>query len=128
MHLLNSRLKRILSLSILGITFGLTIYFVFYLSRGSFNSDCADSLYWAQASYVSKSFFNPDFIYACTLPFGGQWFFFPFIGIFGVSMKTQVLGMGLFLFVFTLTLFLFLKLFIFQQMKVAFIVHLHCLF
>ena len=76
-----------------------------------YNSDCADSLFWAQASYEAKSLFNKDFIYACTLPFGGQWFFLPFIGLFGMTMKTQILGMCLFLLVFSLSLFFFLKVF-----------------
>ncbi|MCI8996468.1 MAG: hypothetical protein HFI30_12440 [Lachnospiraceae bacterium] len=76
-----------------------------------YNSDCADSLFWAQASYEAKSLFNKDFIYACTLPFGGQWFFLPFIGLFGMTVKTQILGMCLFLLVFSLSLFFFLKVF-----------------
>ncbi|MCI9477575.1 MAG: hypothetical protein HFI21_01055 [Lachnospiraceae bacterium] len=109
MQNLNNKFKSLPWLCILGSTFALIAYFVFFPSRNDFNSDYADSLYWAKAAYDAKSFFDPDFIYACTLPFGGQWFFLPFIGIFGVSMEAQILGMSLFLFVFTLTLFFLFK-------------------
>lgn len=89
----------------------LVLTYICQTGRAFYNSDCADSLFWAQAAYEAKSFFNKDFLYACTLPFGGQWFFLPFIGFFGMTMKTQMLGMCLFLLVFSLSLFFFLKAF-----------------
>lgn len=77
---------------------GFVIYYVIYPSGAYFHSDCADTIYWAQASYDSGSVFNPDFGYAATLPFGGAMLMAPFIGAFGVSMTTHHIGMVLFTF------------------------------
>lgn len=77
------------------------IYYIIYPSAAFFHSDCSDTILWAQASYDSGSLFSPDFGYAAMLPFGGTMLMIPFIGIFGVSMTTQHIGMVL----FTLLLF-----------------------
>lgn len=75
---------------------GMIIYYIIWPSAAFFHADCSDTILWAQASYDSKSLFNPDFGYAATLPFGGTMLMVPFIGIFGVSMTTQHIGMVLF--------------------------------
>lgn len=75
---------------------GMIIYYIIWPSEAFFHADCSDTILWAQASYDSKSLFNPDFGYAATLPFGGTMLMVPFIGIFGVSMTTQHIGMVLF--------------------------------
>lgn len=80
----------------LTLAVGAVIYYIIWPSGAYFHADCSDTILWAQASYDSKSLFNPDFGYAATLPFGGTMLMLPFIGIFGVSMTTQHIGMVLF--------------------------------
>lgn len=80
---------------------GAAIYYIIFPSAAFFHSDCADTIYWAWASWESKSLFNGDFGYAAALPFGGTTLMTPLIGIFGVSMTTHHIGMVL----FTLILF-----------------------
>lgn len=74
----------------------LIIYFILFPSRVQYHSDCTDTIMWAQASYDAKALFNPNFNYACFLPFGGQLYMLPFIPIFGVSLITHNIGMILF--------------------------------
>ena len=87
------------------LAFGVVLYYILALSPAYFHSDCTDSLLWALASYESGDIFNPDFGYAAMLPFGASLWFVPLIAIFGVTMKTQLLGMAVFLVIFTLSLF-----------------------
>jgi hypothetical protein len=81
--------------------FAAVAYYILFPSRGYFHSDCADTLYWAQASYDAKALFNHEFKYASLLPFGGSLLMLPWISWFGVSMTTQTIGMLLFLVLFT---------------------------
>ncbi len=85
----------------------MVFYYVIFPSRGEFTSDFTDTLMWAKASVDSHTLFNKDFNYAAVLPFGGQLLMIPFVLIFGVSMKTQILGMLSFivLFIFALVFF-----------------------
>ncbi len=80
---------------------GLIGYYVLFPSKNFFHSDTTDTLMWAVASYESGSLFNPDFNYACLLPFGTSLFMWALIPIFGVSMTTHVLGMLCFFLCFT---------------------------
>lgn len=75
---------------------GLVIYYIICPSAAFFHSDCADTLYWAQASYDGKTLYNPDFGYAAFLPFGGTMIMLPFIGLTGVSLTTHHIGMVIF--------------------------------
>ncbi len=75
---------------------GVVIYYIVCPSAAFFHSDCADTLYWAQASYDGKTLYNPDFGYAAFLPFGGTMLMAPFIGLTGVSLTTHHIGMVLF--------------------------------
>lgn len=75
---------------------GIVIYYILYPSAAFFHSDCADTLYWAQASYDGKTLYNPDFGYAAFLPFGGTMIMLPFIGLTGVSLTTHHIGMVIF--------------------------------
>ena len=109
MNMINQKWKYLCGALLVLFAFSLVLSYICQTGRAFYNSDCADSLFWAQAAYEAKSFFHKDFIYACTLPFGGQWFFLPFIGLSGMTMQTQMLGMCLFLLVFSLSLFFFLK-------------------
>lgn len=81
-------------------------YYILFPGWGYFHSDCTDTILWAQASYDAGALFNPDFEYACLLPFGGQLLMLPFIGLFGVSTTTHAIGMLLFLLLFTASLLL----------------------
>ncbi len=83
------------------ISLATVIYYIIYPSAAFLHADCTDTILWAQASYDGKCLFNENFGYAAMLPFGGTMLMIPFIGIFGVSMTTQHIGMVL----FTLLLF-----------------------
>ena len=76
-------------------------YYVLLPSRTVYHSDTTDTLMWAIASYEGKSLFNPDFNYACLLPFGTSLIMTALIPLFGVSMTTHVLGMLGFFLLFT---------------------------
>jgi hypothetical protein len=91
------------------VAFATVAYYIVFPSRGYFHSDCTDTLYWAQASYDTGSLFNRDFTYASLQPFGGLLLMLPWIGLFGVSMTTQTIGMLLFLAIFTATVVFLLR-------------------
>lgn len=84
-------------------------YYVLFPSRYYFHSDTTDTLMWAQASYDGGSLFNPDFAYACLLPFGTSLIMTALIPLFGVSMTTHVLGMLIFFLLFTSALMYLLR-------------------
>ena len=86
------------------ITFGIVIWYIVCISKGFYHSDCTDTIFWTQAMFDGKTIMNPDFGYACLLPFGGNILMFPFVSIWGVSMKAQLAGMVLFAILFTLSL------------------------
>lgn len=110
-------LKRLFTPRCLAVAFcagviAVIVYFILGPSRGYFHSDSADTLMWAKASYDAGALLNPDFEYACLLPFGGQLIMVPLIALFGVSMTAHVLGMLIFFALFIASLF-----FLFHQMK-----------
>ena len=76
-------------------------YYTLFPSRGFFHSDSTDTLMWAVASQESGTLFNPDFTYACLLPFGTSLIMWALIPIFGITMKTHVIGMFIFFLLFT---------------------------
>lgn len=85
-----------------GITVLLVIlYYVIVVAKGYYHSDCTDTIMWAQAAWDAKALMNPDFGYACLLPFGGQLLMLPFVALFGVGMKAQIIGMTLFCLIFS---------------------------
>ena len=61
--------------------------------RGSFHADCTDTIMWANASYESGHVYDENFNYACLLPFGINIFMQIAISIFGLTMKSHVIGM-----------------------------------
>lgn len=79
----------------------LTGYYTLFASRGTFHSDTTDTIMWAQASYDAGTLFNPDFSYACLLPFGTSLIMTLLMPFTGVSMTTHVLGMCIFFLLFT---------------------------
>jgi hypothetical protein len=84
-------------------------YYIIFPSRGYFHSDSTDTLMWAQASYDSGTLFNPNFHYACLLPFGTSLIMLALIPFFGVSMTTHILGMLIFFLLFTASLIWMLR-------------------
>lgn len=76
-------------------------YYVLFPSRNVYHSDTTDTLMWAIASNESGTLFNPDFTYACLLPFSTSLIMTALIPIFGVTMTTHVLGMLVFFLLFT---------------------------
>ena len=74
-----------------------------------FQSDCTDTLLWAQSTLESGSLFKPSFDYAYRLAFGGQWLFMPFLKLFGVGMNSLRAGMCLFTVLFALVLVFFFR-------------------
>lgn len=87
----------------------LVLYFIIFISKGFYHSDCSDTILWAQAMLDGKSIINPDFQYAALLPFGGQLIIAPFVAIFGYGMKAQLMGMVAFTLLFTFALVYFCK-------------------
>ena len=74
-----------------------------------FQSDCTDTLLWAQSALESGTIFKNTFDYAYRLAFGGQWLFMPFLKLFGVGMTALRAGMCLFTVLFTLVLVFFFR-------------------
>ena len=84
-------------------------YYILFPSRGYFHSDTADTIMWAEASYESGKIFDPDFGYACLLPFGTSLIMQALMPFTGVTMTTHVLGMLIFFLLFSGTLILMLR-------------------
>ena len=84
---------------------GLITYYILVSGVTEMHADCIDTLYWAEATARSGRLFDPNFSYACLLPFGGHWFMVPFVLMFGFSLRAQACGMLLFFIVFTAALF-----------------------
>lgn len=86
------------------VIFGVLIWYIILISKGYYHSDCTDTIFWAEAMLDGKTIMNPDFGYACLLPFGGNLIMAPFVAIFGVGMKAQIIGMVIFALLFTLSI------------------------
>ena len=93
-------LTKALYLVLTGVLLGAFVYYIVGPSRGFFQSDCTDTLYWAQSTIDAGRVFNPDFTYAALLPFGANLWYIPLIGLTGMTMTTQLAGMVIFLFIF----------------------------
>ena len=100
-----------LTLCALALLFALAIciYYIVGPAEGYFHSDCTDTILWAQASFDSGKVFSPDFNYAALLPFGASVWLIPLIAIFGMTMKTHVIGMVIFAVLFALSMFLLMR-------------------
>lgn len=105
-----SKLFLLLSVLILAGAFGIVQYYIWgnaFITE--FQSDCTDTLLWAQSTLESRSLFKPTFDYAYRLAFGGQWLFIPFLKLFGVGVTALRAGMCLFTLLFTLVLVFFFR-------------------
>lgn len=98
-----------LSIFLTAAVFVVVSYYILFPSRGYFHSDSADTIMWAGASYESGTIFNPNFCYACLLPFGGHLIMIPLVAIFGVSMTAQVISMFIFFALLVSSLFFMLR-------------------
>lgn len=87
------------------VVLALVLYYIFGPSRGYYHSDDTDSLFWAQATYDSGEIISSNYNYAGILPFSANVWFIPLIAMFGVTMKTQLIGMAIFALVFTLAVY-----------------------
>ena len=85
------------------------LYFIMGPAEGYFHSDCTDSILWAESMYGSGKVFDPDFNYAALLPFSASVWLVPLIALFGVSMKTHVMGMVIFALLFLLSTVLLIR-------------------
>lgn len=90
-------------------TLAFLLYYIIYISKGFYHSDCSDTILWAQAMIDGKTIMNPDFKYAALLPFGGQLIMAPFVAIFGYGMKAQIIGMSIFALLFAFAVVYFCK-------------------
>ncbi|MBQ6554955.1 MAG: hypothetical protein IJL89_06970 [Firmicutes bacterium] len=95
--------------ALFALTFIYIIYYICVPGKVDYHSDSTDTIMWAQAGYDGKCILNPDFGYACLLPFGISLIMQLFIGITGVSYTTQIIGMTAFLILFSAGFVLMLK-------------------
>ena len=105
-----NRVCLLIALLVLAGSFGVLQYYIWgnaFITE--YQSDCTDTLLWAQATLESGSLFKPTFDYAYRLAFGGQWLFMPFLKLFGVGMTALRAGMCLFTVLFTLVLIRFFR-------------------
>lgn len=82
------------------LMFMIIAYYIFIPGKVEYHSDSTDTLMWATATFESGKLVNPDFNYACILPFGGNLLMLLFMPFFGVSYTTHCLGMLLFVLLF----------------------------
>lgn len=76
----------------LGTVF-VTIYYVTTASKAEFHADCTDTIMWANATAESGHLYDPDFNYACFLPFSTNTVMYPLLHFFGLSMTSHIIGM-----------------------------------
>ena len=69
------------------------VYYIMFASRGEFHADCTDTIMWANASVESGKLYDPNFTYACFLPFSTSTLIIPLIKIFGFGMTAHSVGM-----------------------------------
>ncbi len=90
------KLVQWLSFALALAAIGSVLYFIIGPARGYFHSDCADSIYWANASVESGLPLSRDFSYAAILPFGANLWLIPLVAIFGVRYAVHTAGMIIF--------------------------------
>lgn len=93
---LKNRLFVFFSAIFAALSLATVIYYIVYPSAAFLHADCTDTILWAKASYDGREMFNENFGYAAMLPFGGTTVMIPLIGIFGLSMTAQHVGMVIF--------------------------------
>lgn len=86
------------------LIFFMILYYVIFIAKGYYHSDCTDTIMWAQAAYDAGALVNHDFMYAGIMPFGGQLIMLPLVALFGVGMKAQIMGMTIFFELFVIAI------------------------
>jgi hypothetical protein len=97
------------SFGLLLFVFAVAVYYIVFLCKSELNADFSDTILWAKASYDSGKLVNPDFNYACFLPFGGSMLMLIFMPFFGFSYTTHALGMILFNIIFLAAAYIFFR-------------------
>ena len=69
------------------------VYYIVFAARYEFHADCTDTILWANASVESGKLYDPNFTYACFLPFSTSTLMIPLIKIFGLCMTAHIGGM-----------------------------------
>lgn len=85
------------------------VYYIVCAGKGEFHADCTDTIMWANATVESGHFYDPDFKYACFLPFSTSTLMIPLIKIFGFGMTAHIWGMMGFFILLTVFMVLMLK-------------------
>lgn len=98
------RIPSVLCLIYAILSLAAVLYYTIWPAEGYFQSDCTDTIMWAQATVDGGSVFNPDFYYAALLPFSAPIWLVPLIKIFGMTMTTHVIGMVIFAILFFLSI------------------------
>ena len=102
-----SKLRKVVKGIPVVIGFGAVLFIFYYIiliGKGHYHSDCTDTILWAQASLDGNELVNSDFSYAGLIPLGGNIIMLPFVAMFGVSVKAQILGMSVFAIFFILSI------------------------
>ena len=97
----NGQLKLPLFTIFVALILGSVIYYILFPSKGYFHADCADTIYWANASVEAGRTFDPSFYYAALLPFGTSLWLIPLIKLFGMTFAVHITGMIIFALVFS---------------------------
>ncbi len=101
-------MRRVLSCCLLLFALVSVLIFIWGdLFIAEFQSDTADTLLWAKATYESGSLVNSDFYYPYTIPFGGNILLLPFFSLFGIGITAIRCGMTLFVVLLTLAFVFF---------------------
>lgn len=82
------------------IAVGLAVYYILCPGEGYFHADCADSIYWANASLESGAVFDSTFGYAGMLLFPAGLWLMPLISVFGLGITAHNIGMVIFVLLF----------------------------
>ena len=85
------------------------LYYIVGPSRGYFQSDCTDTIYWAKATVDAGRLLNPDFGDAVLLPFGANLWLMPMVSIWGMTFSVHIAGMLIFALVYCAALLILAK-------------------
>lgn len=72
------------------------LYYIFGPGVGYFHADCADSIYWANASVEAGRLVDPTFMYAGMVLFPHGFWMMPLIKIFGLGITVHNVSMAIF--------------------------------
>ena len=72
------------------------LYYIFGPGVGYFHADCADAIYWANASVEAGQLVDPTFMYAGMVLFPHGIWMMPLIKIFGLGITAHNLSMAIF--------------------------------